>query len=787
MPEKEFFCDAFADYLRQYNLANSKRPITQSRLARILDVCRATITNWIKGRSTPGSRQVVLNIASALKLDRVQADHLLRLCEYALTTDGEAQKLRGGDIPPRSNLLAPIIKERCPDFRVERTALLAEMRQMIFAPTSPNNLVVQGIGGSGKTVLVAGFLIQSEAQLVKTFQDGVVWIDLENSLIDPWLQIRHQLGLTVPFASAEELRQSVMIHALALKPLWVIDGCETMENAVPWLKLVRASRGKFIITLQEQPDPGWLSQQRAKLLHVGNLDAVEGLHLAENILQVSLPENEFPEWEKLANLVSYHPLAIRILAGCAFFDPTAQRWKNLLAALHRQGTRAIQLGNPSPEGDKNSSAHRCLQIGYERLHRFYPSSATCFRALGILSGCDFAQELVSQLIDPGENFGRLMAILVQAGLVEFDRNRNAYRMHRLLHLFARTLLLQNPAEYTLVGTKYLTALRYHLPSIPEEIDQAVCGPFLSEYAHAIEMTYQAGQVGDALNFLNRTYRTLLGIGRSDQVIQSITTILPAFAQYDQLKGEPLAWLSMIHGDTLLFRQDVAQALSQYEQVLVRSQNPLLLFRTHLQRALCDHILDKPGDVYGEIARARELLEILPDEQRAPSRRNYWSILQQIAIRDPDYNSDRGASFVERVSIVQDLFEQDRFSEGCRLLETLDAAYKSTPLITLQGDVLQMLAYGYMQQGQHEKALQKLDHLEKVLHEAPDSPDLRLLWAQLWQYRGWYHLEQTNLPLAHEYLNKSLEIWKTIPGSNSIQDHILALLRDITGRLEKWLK
>ena len=790
MSEENRFCDLFRQSIDEYKANHPDRHMSQIYLAKRLGVTKSTITNWKKGTTQPRNRENVLNLSSALKLKRGMLEKMLLSLNFAPLQDTEAQHYYPEDASTHAQLPAPIkissaIQERCPGFCVERTNLLEEFRQLCFAPPTPINLVIHGIGGAGKTVLVASFLTQSESQLLKTFRDGVVWIDLENPLIDPLLQIGDQLGLPPQAAPDDGLRRTIVQQSRTRRLLWVIDGCETTGDATPWLDMVRAAQGKFIVTLRESPEPAWLSQWGAKLLKVGDLQEDEGLKLTENILQTPLPTSEIPGWLEMAHQVSHHPLSLRILAGCAYFDPTPQRWENLAQDLRRQGTLAIQLVDTQPDGDKSGSAHRCLQISYERLSQRSPAAARCFRLLGILNCVEVEPELAKQLLDSAENSGRLLAILAQAGLVEVSRGSNSYHMHRLLHLCAQTLLRQNPAEYGMISDRYVTALRRHLPSIPVDINRAARDPFLGEYLHAIDVAYQIGRMGDLLDILNRTYLILLGINHSEQVKQTIEAILPTFTQMKQLNGEPLAWLCKAYGDTLLSRLEPKQALAQYKQVVEQSENPLLLFTTHLQRALCAHVLGLSMDVLQEISSARQLFEALPDEQKAVCRQEYQLTLQQVEWVEAGLviNQDAGSmSLQERILNAHDLLETGSFAEGCSVLEALDKELSFIPLIAFRGDVLQMLAYGYLQQKESARAYETLDRLEKLLGEAIDSPDLRILWAQLWQHRGYYELQLSHLSLAQESLSKSLEIWKTIPNSTGTQHNIQAFLSDIAEAL-----
>lgn len=783
MSEQEFFNEALEEYLTQYNTENSKRPLTQASLASSLGVTEATISHWKKGKAKPRNRQIVLGIARELKLNRNQTDHLLRLAEYPLLTGEEAQRFRaGGILSLQSALVLTAIKNRLPEFYVNRNSVLEEIGKLFWSTYPASNLAICGIGGAGKTVLAAGFLLQSEAQILKTFPDGILWIDLENQLLDPLVQISDQLGLEVAPESWTTLRQYITERTHSLKLLWVIDGSETVADATPWLDMAIGSKSSFIVTLRETPDPGWLAQRKARLLKVSNFQQEEGMKLTENILQTPLRENEISGWQKMAHLVSHHPLSLRILAGCAYFDLTAQRWENLTRAMVQKGTLAIQLGDADAAGDKNMSVHRCLQISYERLQQHNPAAAACFRFLGLLNSSDINPDLVAQLIDRDENTGRLLAVLAQTGLIEVNRESSSYRMHKLLHLFAYTLLWQNPDEYELAGRRYVSILINHLPAIPADIRQAVRDPFLGDYIYTVAIAYHVGLLWDALSILIRTHPILLGIGQSKQVIYAIEFLLPAFTQMEQLKGDPLAWLHKIYGDALFSQLKFEPALSYYDQVVGQSQNPLLLFKTHLQRAMCSHALERPMDVLDAIGNARQLMKILPGETNAILQQEYLLVLRQVELTEPGLVSTQAPSLLEQILDVHDLFADNRFSEGCNLLDKLDKELADSPLSMFQGEILQMLAHGYLRQAKYSQAYEAIQRLEKILRDAPEEADQRILWAHFWQHRGEYELQQKQLELARASLSKSLEIWKTIDNSDDLQHNIRALLRDIDRRL-----
>ncbi len=769
MSATEFFNEVFEAYLNQYNDANPNHSWSQTALARELGVVKTTISNWKNNISKPDERNDVLGIANALKLNRSQANRLLRLAGYSLLSKEETNQFRDD--------LFTLIKERLPEFYVERKSLIENIHQLFWQVFPIRNLVVHGIGGTGKTVLVAGLLLQSETLITQVFRDRVIWLDIENHS-DPLLQIGNQLDIDVVPESGLDLRQRIFQQVRSLEMLWVIDGCETIADAKPWLDLVRISQGKFILTVRETPELGWLSEFDAKPFRVSDFDEAEGLKLSENILQTFLSPHELSSWKDMASLVSYHPLSLRILTGCAYFDPTLQRWETLAHEIRQQGTLALQLGGDGQNGDKNNSVHRCLQISYERLQQRNPSAAVCLRSLGIMNNREIVPELAMQLIGPGQNIGRLLAVLAQAGLLDINWDSNSYRIHQLVHMFAQTLLLQDPIEYIEAGTRYVFVLSDHLSELPDNIWDAVRDSFLWEYLPAMEIGCYTGQPGEVLTILHRTYRMFLSIGYAKQIEKIIQAIWSIILQFDQQNDESLAWLYQIHGDTFQFQLEYEHAIDQYNQVLGRSQNQNLLFMAQLQSALCYHALGRLLEFSTALKKAEQLIEEFPAEEKENQQQNLRLVLAQVQHPKPEWLNNQSSLFVEKISDVHDLFAAKRFSDGCSVLEAMLEEPPVNSLTLFHCEVLQMLAYGYLKQEKYSQVHDILDRLESILAGSSDTPSLYLPWAQLWEHRGIYEYQLTNLGAALKNLGKSLEFWKKISNTTEKQKKLQKLIDTI---------
>jgi tetratricopeptide (TPR) repeat protein len=640
---------------------------------------------------------------------------------------------------------------------------------------------MHGAGGTGKTVLTASFLLQSQEKINLSFPDGVLWVDLENNLADPLLLICDHIGLQTENNTVQNLRQQIAQHirARSMRLLWIIDGGEMVADINPWLELVRNTHGKFIAIVRETPEPGWLSEYRANALKVGDLQTDEGLRLTENILRTALPADEISAWQELAQYVGYHPLALRILAACAFFDPTPQRWHTLLRDIHQKGTLALQ-NNAIPADDKYGNVHFSLSIGYERLRQRNPAAAQCFRILGILKDDVILVELVAQLVEPGENIGRHLANLAQLGFVEINRANNTYHFHRLLHVYAHTLLQQHPQEYQTTAERYVQAIVAHLPEVPADVLLALRDPLLDETVHAIEIAQRIGAILHATQIIIRIHTILIARNQADTVHLIAENLLGSIStQADQSIRELSAHLHFVNGNALIGQISARQAITEYAQVIEYSQHPALLFKAHINLAACYKILDQEESIHSEISLAKQCLESIPASEKAPYQQDYELTLQQLGWlkADPDHSQSTGTVLIhEKMILANRLIEDGSLSEARSLLESLEEELRPLYQNNLHFKILEALAHIYMKQSEYPLAERTLNRMEALLPNLHDGRNLIL--ATYWQYRGWYAQELRLASQAQECLSKSLRFWQEVEGSENMQRHIRSVIEVI---------
>jgi transcriptional regulator with XRE-family HTH domain len=96
------FDQAFTFSLDRYDRENPANKLSQTQLASRLGVTKATISNWKLGRSLPNDRELVIKLATILKLNHDETEGFLRLCNYPLLSGSEEDRW-GGVFDQRQN------------------------------------------------------------------------------------------------------------------------------------------------------------------------------------------------------------------------------------------------------------------------------------------------------------------------------------------------------------------------------------------------------------------------------------------------------------------------------------------------------------------------------------------------------------------------------------------------------------------------------------------------------------------------------------------------------------
>lgn len=321
---------------------------------------------------------------------------------------------------------------------------------------APAGILIQGLGGVGKTTLARGFL---------------QWVDQTGGLEYPpfWFSFQeirsaeyvlNRMGEAVFGNNFSTLAMDKKIEALAgalhEHPFLIVwDNFESAAGIpgtaitanlpesdrlllVRFLDELRGGKTKIIITSRSAED--WLGPQRRYLLPLGGLDGEERWEYCNAILHdFGKPINQNDkDLVELMNLLGGHPLAMRAILPRLEKMTAAQ----VLSALRSNLTDLKIEGDP----DQNKL--------YATLQFVTQSVPEQLKPLLILVGlhegfvdADYLEAMAKQ-VDNAWSRSRidtLMQMLVSAGLLR-DIGRSTYQMHPLLTTYLRSSQISDASE-----------------------------------------------------------------------------------------------------------------------------------------------------------------------------------------------------------------------------------------------------------------------------------------------------------------------------------------------------
>jgi tetratricopeptide (TPR) repeat protein len=362
-----------------------------------------------------------------------------------------ATELREKAVPRASRLPEDLRREKNPYAFIGRDSALLEMERAMRR--APAGILIQGLGGVGKTTLARGFL---------------QWLDQTGGLEYPpfWFSFQeirsaeyvfNRMGEALFGGDFPTLAMEKKIEALAAalrehRLLIVWDNFEsaagiagTAVNAnlsdadrellAQFLGELRGGATKVIITSRSPED--WLGPQRRFLLPLGGLDREERWEYCNAILhdlgsRINRNDQDLVE---LMDLLGGHPLAMRALLPRLEKLSAAQ----VLAAL-RSNLASLKL-----EGDEDQAK---LYATLAFVEQSLPEELRPLQVLlGLHEGFVTAAlfEMMAKQVDAGwsrAKINALMQALVTAGLLR-DFGQAIHEMHPLLTSYLRSAQVKN--------------------------------------------------------------------------------------------------------------------------------------------------------------------------------------------------------------------------------------------------------------------------------------------------------------------------------------------------------
>ena len=298
-------------------------------------------------------------------------------------------------------------------------------------------ILVQGLGGVGKTTLARGFLrwLDETGGL-----DAALWFDFRDIHSAEYLLNRTGEAFYGGDFGAQRNKIDLLVDALReRRVLMVWDNFESAAENLPskdhgelarFLDAISGTRGKVIMTSRSQEE--WLGQSRRFQLPLSGLEGEERWEYCEIILRelgVKVDRDD-PELKELMDQLAGHPLAMRVVLPKLEHMTAA----NVSEALR---TNIAELGlSGQEEQGRLFATLRFVELGLPEQLRSMIGLVGLHEAY---LDADYLEAMAEQ-VDPDwarQRIDELVAALANAGLVR-DIGQSTYEIHPLLTSYLRS-------------------------------------------------------------------------------------------------------------------------------------------------------------------------------------------------------------------------------------------------------------------------------------------------------------------------------------------------------------
>ena len=441
----------FAGLLRQLR---AEAGLTQEELAEAAGLSPRSVSDLERGINRTARKDTAVLLGGALGLaEPVRA--LFVAAARGLVPAAEALGAVRGARPRVWNIPA-----RNPGF-TGRDDLLAEVREQLLAGDKAVVQALHGMGGVGKTQLVAEY-----AHRFAGTYDLAWWINAEQGGLigDQVAALGLALECVQPGAGTEAVRAAVLAE-LRHRGRWllVFDNAKDPANVAPWLP---GGGGHVLVTSRQR---GW--DEVAAPVEVDVLARAESVA----ILQARVTVLSGADADRLAAELGDLPLAIAQAAG--FMADTGIAADEFLGLLR---TRAGQLLAQGAPGSYPQSLAAATGLIADRLARQDPAAATLASVCAFLAPEPIPESLFTAAVSvlPGELAARAadplawrqtLAQMTRQSLARIDHR--GLQMHRLTQAILRERLTPAQAAAT---RKYAEAML--AASNPGDIPNPVTWP-----------------------------------------------------------------------------------------------------------------------------------------------------------------------------------------------------------------------------------------------------------------------------------------------------------------------
>ncbi|MFJ9683046.1 ATP-binding protein [Streptomyces sp. NPDC101194] len=418
---------AFGAVLRELRLAAS---LTIEGLAEASGVSVRGIGDLERGRRAAPQRRTVAALADGLGLEEAERERLLAAARAGRGTGYSPAGVRSfprgiDDFVGRERELA----------RLAELAGRAAARPVPCEPAAagrpaaqPVVVAVSGPPGTGKTTLA----LHAARELADRFPDGQLVLDLRGMDDAPPGPAELMLGVlkALQVADRELAKAGPQGHPGLYRQLLADRRCllvlDNARDEAQIRPLLPGAGATMVVVTSRRMLTGLESVQR---LPLGELSEEEAAAFLGTLVGAERAAADPESLAAVARRCGHLPLALRV-AGNWLATRTGWSVRRLADRLALDDRRLDALA----AGDVRVSA--AFDLSYRQLT---PPAARLFRRLALIPGADTGAACAAQLTGQ-QLFDTEDALeeLVEAGLLGADRDR--YRLHDLLRLFARTRL-----------------------------------------------------------------------------------------------------------------------------------------------------------------------------------------------------------------------------------------------------------------------------------------------------------------------------------------------------------
>ncbi|WP_230862674.1 tetratricopeptide repeat protein [Amycolatopsis camponoti] len=514
----------------------------------------------------------------------VTAEHVLPAQAYAPM---EVVSVPRGltNLPPR------------PDLFVGRSEVLQHLD-----PTTTACVVVQGLGGIGKSTLAAHWAATRRPPFTLVW-----WITadtpagVDTGLAELAAALQPGLATLLP---AEALQQRA-VQWLGSHSGWlvVLDNVTDPTHIAGLVGQVRT--GRFLITSRR--GTGW--HGIATPITLGVLDPAEAKQLLVSILTHD-PARAINHVgaEQVCAVVGYLPLAIeQIGAYCAETAITPTAYLDLLAQ-YPASMLAATTQSPSSVGASERSVAQVWRITLDHLVHLDPLTGQILRILAWWAPTDIPRTLLDELADPPKLL-HAVGLLATYSMITLDEH--AISVHRLVQTLARTPdPTDSPDPHR--RTDHITQARDHAATflndaLPDHEDPRTWPQWRRLLPHIDALTRHATL--DTITTADLLNEAATFLADQGNLIQARAYFHRAYTSRERILGSD-------HPDTLAARSnlatayvaagDLGRAISLHRQILADRERVLGAKHPHTQRSR-DRLANAYG-VAGDLGRAIPLYQ-----------------------------------------------------------------------------------------------------------------------------------------------------------------------------------